>query len=163
MSEVLEIPLTRGQVALVDAADHAWLAGYRWHAMWCRHIKGYYAVRTARIEGQRRALLMHRVVLGLGVDDKRFGDHVNRNTLDNRRSNLRIATQAENARNSTRKGKSVFKGVDIHRGKPRARISLDGKMFDLGYFPTREAAARAYNDAAQMMHGEFAVLNEVPA
>lgn len=93
-------------------------------------------------------------------------DHVNRDPLDNRRSNLRIATPSQNQANRTkdfaRKGlTSQYKGVCWHRKdrKWHARIYQNNKAIHLGAFFNETDAARAYDAAALKIYGEFAVLN----
>ncbi len=86
-------------------------------------------------------------------------DHANGNTLDNRRSNLRICSHAENMRNraGSRFSKSGIKGVSLDRcGKWRARIEFDHKRYDLGFFDSAQQAATAYAVAATKLHGDFA-------
>jgi hypothetical protein len=87
-------------------------------------------------------------------------DHINGNTLDNRRENLRSVTHAQNLMNQklSRANKSGFKGVSMDRssGKWRAHITKDGIVRQLGYFPTPELAHEAYCTAAAIFHGEFA-------
>jgi hypothetical protein len=89
-------------------------------------------------------------------------DHINRNGLDNRRSNLRIANKQQNCWNSRdRGGVSRFKGVHwkVAEGKWAAAISHDGIRKHLGYFVSEREAAEAYDDAAITFQGEFAFLN----
>jgi AP2 domain len=91
-------------------------------------------------------------------------DHRNRNGLDNQRKNLRPATKAENARNLPAMRKvatSRYKGVSLHtlNGRWRARIKTDTGRVSLGVYATEEEAARAYDAAARVYHGEFAYLN----
>ena len=86
-------------------------------------------------------------------------DHINCLRSDNRISNLRQASRAENVRN-TRKYKnntSGVKGVSFHKskGKYRAYISVEGKQFNLGYFHALEDAAAAYAVASDDRHGDF--------
>ena len=91
-------------------------------------------------------------------------DHINHNGLDNRRANLRIATASQNNANSRRgmnRGRSKYKGVwwDEKAGKWRAGIKCQGKCIHLGMFDDEIEAAKAYDRAAGLYHGEFAVLN----
>ena len=89
-----------------------------------------------------------------------FIDHINRNRTDNRWSNLREATYAENNRNKSIgiNNTSGYKGVSWHkrRGKYRAEIRVNGKSKHLGYFDNKEDAYASYIQAAKLYHGEFA-------
>lgn len=154
IEETREIPLTRGLVALVDAADHEWLSQWKWCA------DGYgYAIREER--GER--IRMHRLLLP-GVETV---DHINRNRADNRRSNLRPCNRQEHARNTSkhrrrRAPSSRFKGVCFRKdtGKWTAYINVDrGERQYLGCFATEEAAAAAYDTAALRAFGAFAATN----
>lgn len=92
-----------------------------------------------------------------------FVDHINRDRSDNRRSNLRLCSLAENNRNGSIRSNnnSGFKGVswDKARGKWQAGIGLNGTRKALGRFDSAEDAARAYDAAALANYGEFAALN----
>lgn len=111
---------------------------------------------------------MHRVILN---PPKGFSvDHKNGNGLDNRRSNLRIATASLNGANRKNQGNnsSGFKGVDFKKGKWRARIAHKKKRYELGFFATKEEAAAMYMQAAQAFFGDYATElvarknNEIP-
>ena len=102
---------------------------------------------------------MHREILGLVPGDKRQGDHISRECLDNQKSNLRIATKSENGANlKTNHGSSKYKGVswDKSRGKWRATIKKYKKQIHIGYFDSGVEAARAYDEAAVEIFGAFA-------
>ena len=159
-----EIQLTQGQVALVDTADYEWLSQWKWCLVTKRRTGDLYASRRGRSsEGRSIVVYMHREILGLFYGDKRQGDHRNRNSLDNRRSNLRLAMPTDNARNRGMNSlnTSGFKGVsyDKRTSKWRASIYCKRKHKSVGYFPTKEEAARAYDAAAKLLFGEFAQLN----
>lgn len=161
--EYRTIPLTRGQVAIVDASEYAWLNQWKWCAQWNECTHSFYAVRKYGVGGGRTMTLsMHRAILGLGYLEKRQCDHINGDTLDNRHSNLRMATHSENMRNRPmmKTNKSGFKGVYLRKGKKenpwRAEIQKDKKRITLGYFPTPEDAHAAYATAAKQLFGEFA-------
>jgi hypothetical protein len=86
-------------------------------------------------------------------------DHKNNDTLCNERPNLRISTYGQNNANRRPFGKSGFKGVYPERNVFRARITHEEKTRNLGYFQTKEDAARAYDAVAFELYGEFAWLN----
>lgn len=92
-------------------------------------------------------------------------DHINRNKLDNRRANLRFCLQSNNARN--KESTSGYKGVHYQKHNKKnktgkvwvAQITANYKCNHLGSYKTPEAAARAYDNAAKRLHGEYATLN----
>lgn len=142
---MIEIPLLArdGSVrayTLVDAADAEWLSEWRW----CLHNDGY-AARWETVDSRFRTVFMHRAILGLEHGDPRKTDHVNRDRLDNRRANLRIATNAENSQNIPAKGGSRHRGVSFHKqsGKWMARGKLNGVEHYLGLYDDEHEAARA--------------------
>jgi hypothetical protein len=152
-----EIQLTKGMVALVDDEDFAHLSQFKWQA----HRKGgktYYA----KTDIGRRSVGMHQMVMDAGDLEV---DHRDGNGLDNRRSNLRLATHSQNQcnRGLQRNSTSGFTGVSWRKdiGSWQAYVNFEGKRKNLGCFTDPIDAARAYNDAALDLHGEFAVLNEV--
>lgn len=153
----VEVPLTRGQVALVDEEDAPAVLAHKWYTRRVRHA--FYAARSLpRVGGVRREQRLHTFLTGWPLVD-----HVNGNGLDNRRANLRPATNAENMRNRRRyaNNTSGFKGVtfDKAKGRWKAQIRLDGRRRYIGRYDTAEEAARAYDAAARELHGEFARLN----
>jgi hypothetical protein len=103
-------------------------------------------------------LLLHRAILNAPVGLE--VDHINGDGLDNRRSNLRLATREGNQRNraARRDNTSGLKGVSLHvsTGKWQARIRTGGEQVYLGVFTTPEAAHEAYAEAAIRLHGKFA-------
>lgn len=158
------IPLTQDQSAIVDTVDHAWLSAWNWCARWCQNTRSFYAVRNDPGETTRqKTIYMAREVLKCGPGEQ--PDHCNHDTLDNRRRNLRSATQTQNVRNRRirRSNSSGFIGVSWQPLMKQwiARIAHDGTQINLGYFSSREDAARAYNEAAKIFHGEFAHLNHL--
>jgi hypothetical protein len=88
-------------------------------------------------------------------------DHINRIRCDDRLTNLREATRAQNVANRGKQlgGYSKYMGVSRKRSRWEARIACEGKQIRLGIYATEEEAARTYDDAAQRIHGRFAVLN----
>lgn len=152
-----QIPLSRGKFALVDDTDFDWLNQWEW----CATAGGYAMRRVTNADGSSTYIYMHRLITGAG--ENVFADHINHDTLDNRRCNLRIATPGESMRNiRARQGRSsVFKGVTLTKGRWLARIQIDGRTVPLGVFLTQRDAALAYNEAAIRLHGEFAHLNDL--
>lgn len=161
------IPLTRGQVTLVDTADFEWLNQWDWSAVWMPNAQSYYVDRHAPTEpsGRRPHILMHRLIMGV-TDSKIKVDHRDKDTLNHRRYNLRVATNAENCRNSRARNKRGNpKGVHWapDRKKWRACICVDYKLIHLGGFGSQEEAVAAYAEAALKYHGEFASYTLPPA
>lgn len=164
-SETKEIPLTQGQVAIVDAADYEWLMQWKWYALRRHDGRTYYAGREARLEdGSVVGLRMHRVILGI-KDPRLEVDHVDGNGLNNERANLRVASHSQNVLNKHiyRNNSSGYKGVSLRSGGSswRAYINVNGKRRYLGNYSTPAEAAEAYNRAALKYHGEYAKLNQV--
>lgn len=157
----MRIQLTRGYYAIVDAEDHDLLSQHKWSTL--RSGSGpLYAARKITQDGKRKAVLMHRVIARAPQGAK--VDHINGNSLDNRKANLRIATDQQNQRGykTPRKGKtSKFRGVHLRKKSGRwiAQISVDKKVIHIGCFETEEEAALAYNAHAKQHFGEFAHLN----
>lgn len=154
------IPLTRGFEAIVDDDDYECLSKFNWCAssVTGKKNKFPYAMRGFSLDEWKtqEAYLMHRVIIsapkGVGVD------HINKNTLDNRKANLRLANQTQNMRNrgKTVLNKTGFKGVHIQNGRFKATINAGSGNIHLGYFDTAEKAHAAYSAAALKHHGEFA-------
>jgi hypothetical protein len=152
------IALTQHQNAIVDTADFEWLSKWDWHARYEPRGNKFYAQRKSP-GPEYKIIQMHREILKC-KDDKEL-DHKNGNSLDNRRSNLRACSHAQNIMNK-RKGKdnhSGFRGVSRKQNKWVAHITARGEPHWLGYFDTPEGAARAYDASAKKLHGKFASLN----
>ncbi len=147
------IELTREQVALVDDEDYERIVSM---GLW-NTARGY-AQRSIRQGKLRRGERMHRVILGV-TDPKTHVDHINHNTLDNRKCNLRLATPRQNAMNraAQRNNKSGHKGVSWHGQNNNwcARIMIDGKYTHLGSFAAQQDAINAYERASEEHFGEF--------
>jgi hypothetical protein len=148
------IPLTQNKFAIVDDEDYVILKNVSWCA---NNSDGrFYAI--GHIDGKR--VQMHRFVCR--ADKKYSIDHINGNTLDNRKENLRACTWSENARNSklSSKNKSGFKGVEKTKSGYVVRIGYLNKKIHVGSFRSAEEAASAYDEAASMHFGEFARTNK---
>lgn len=152
------IPLTRGAFALVDADDYERVVAHRWYLTpVTRKSRKVYARTHA--DGTRRKQPMHRFILdvppGVAVD------HADGNGLNNRRSNLRVATKAQNMWNVGPRLGRPLKGAAYNRlrNKWYSAIQANGEHHYLGCYETAEEAARAYDEAAVRLHGAFARLN----
>ena len=152
------IALTQGQFAIVDAADFDWLNQWKWYARWDKTIRSFYAARNVG-KPCIKTLYMHQLILPVPKGMRR--DHANRNTLDNRRINLRPANKSQSAINQGRRkdNTSGFKGVAKEGRRWFARLQVNGKIKRYGTFDSPEDAARAYDKAALSIFGEFAYLN----
>jgi hypothetical protein len=155
-----EIKLSQGLTTYVDDDMFGYLSQWNWYAM--KNGNTFYAVRYETDYGKhRKYIAMHRVILS--ANESQIVDHIDRNGLNNLRPNLRFCTKRENNINRRSHGQSKFNGVYFQRLKGKiniiAHIRINGKMKHLGYFPTEELAAKAYDDAAKLHHGEFANLN----
>lgn len=146
------LPNYRKFVALVDDEDFERVNQFFWYAD--KDENTFYAV--ARI--QNKLIYMHTFLTGF-----KQTDHKDMNGLNNQRNNLRKATTQENLMNrkSFKNSSSQFKGVswDGTRNKWIARIRLNNKSIHLGRFISETDAAKAYNQKAKELFGEFAKLN----
>lgn len=153
---VKHIPLTQGELAIVDDEDYEFINQWNW-----QYNNGY-ACRQQRNKGTRKKIYMHRV-----LSDSKEGevtDHINFDKLDNRKSNLR-KTDYKGNRVNTKSigGTSLFKGVR-HRSSNHgfsAQITNDGKQLELGTYEKEEDAALAYNRKAIELFGKLAHLNDI--
>ena len=162
-----EITLHGGRRALVDDDDYERLRGVRWHVMKLGGPKAklayWYAARGGR-EGEPANVLMHREIMGVGPSE--IVDHVNGDTLDNRRCNLRVATRSQNCANRQKNvGRVGYKGVYRPRGSQRyyATITAVGETYPLGSFEDQVEAALAYDMKAIELFGPFARPNLLEA
>jgi hypothetical protein len=148
---VCEVALSLDRVAIIDESDAEIVGVCNWHASENRSGT-FYAKGKPHQDG--RNVRMHRFILGYPNDQV---DHVNHDTLDNRRCNLRVVTQSQNMANAGLRKSSItgFKGVSV---SDRFFVAtLCGKH--LGTFRTAIEAALAYDAAALSMYGEFAATN----
>jgi hypothetical protein len=159
---VREIALTRGKVALVDDADYEWLNQWKWQAAICSGPGAplkFWAVRSVKRAGKNAAVLMHRQIIDAPADIT--VDHRNRDTLDDQRSNLRLASRAQQMLNrsghQTGKASSQYKGVYLDRKRGKWRAEFRHRY--LGTFPTEVDAAVAYDAVVLAFDPEFSLPN----
>lgn len=155
-----EIILTQNKKAIVDKSDFEAINSKKWYA----YFDGfnYYAGRMTRDKnGKRQTIRMHREIMRPKLT--LFVDHINGDTLDNRRRNLRIVTHKQNCINrSIRKDNSTgVKGVHYDKTSKKyvARIMVKNKRMSLGYYLSKGEAKKHYELAAKKYHKQYARKN----
>lgn len=152
-----KINLGCGKYAKVDNEDYKRLNKHKWFAV--DTGTNIYAYRRAKVNNVNTIIYMHREITkcpkGLCVD------HINGDSLDNRKENLRIGTWSQNAMNRAGNSKSGYKGVSYKKGdkKWRARASINGESTYFGLYKNKKDAARVYDYIVYNQYGEFAHLN----
>jgi len=153
--------LTKGQHTVMDAESYGLVKNQRWLASFKRG--GWVCARGQYVNSRKTIhIYLHRLITE--CPPNMFVDHINHHTLDNRMCNLRICTNSENQMNAKcRTGSSIYKGVYYHKAsrKWRARIRRGNKLLSLGSFNNERDAAEVYNLKAELLFGEFALLNEL--
>jgi len=155
-ASTIEIPLTRGKVALIDIEDYERVSQYRWYAN--LFSENWYAA-TKGLD-HKTTIMLHRFILNPKPEEEI--DHINHNGLDDRRCNMRIATHQQNMMNIEKiYGSSKYKGVcwDKRINSWRCEIGSRINRVWIGRFFNEEDAARAYDKKAKELYGDFAVLN----
>jgi hypothetical protein len=153
---------------LIDDEDLDKIQKFKWSIYLLRKTKPY--VRMVKTKNNKKGIYLHRFLLNLD-NPKVQVDHINGNSLDNRRCNLRICKNpGQNAINRPKQknNNSGYKGVFLRKDKDyinkniyRAAIRVNQKLIHLGNFTDKKEAAKAYNKAAMQYFGEFAYLNEI--
>lgn len=149
----------KGYKVLIDDEDYELVSKYTWHVDDKKYMRsnvyvGYYKYNKIK---------MHRLIMGLENNGGEIVDHISGDVLDNRKSNLRVCTHAENMQNRKKQknNTSGIKGVywNIQKGKWMAYISVNRKQINLGCFDDINEAKKVHDEAAIKYHGEFARLN----
>jgi hypothetical protein len=160
-----KIRLTQEKFALVDNCDYDYLTQWKWcaHKSW-RSIDTFYASRSVWRNGKCKYILMHRVIMQrMGYNWKQV-DHINRDSLDNSRKNLRNARN-KNAQNASLRqdNRSGYKGVSWNKAQRMwiSYIYCNHQWKYLGRYNTAKEAAIVYNKAARKFFKKFAVLNKL--
>jgi hypothetical protein len=148
-----EVKLTKGKVSLVDDDDFGRVSKFKWHANWNNY--NWYAKRS--FTGGRQESLHHFI---FGVGNGVMLDHINGESLDNRKSNLRICNKMQNAGNSRKRidgCSSKYKGVGWNKRTHRwiVRIRMGGERKYIGSFLNEDDAGRAYDAEASKYFGVF--------
>lgn len=144
------IQLTKDKVAMVDDEDYETLSKY----CWCYDCNGY---AVANVNGVNT--LMHNLLVNITQGSE--VDHADRNTINNQKYNLRIATKSQNGANrgKNKNNTSGYKGVIKSKKKWLAIIKVNYKSIRIGLFDTAFDAAVAYDKAARYHFKEFAGVN----
>ena len=157
LGDIAYVPLTRGMVAMIDAADAELVGQMTWSAT----STGYARAAYQQEDKSTKMYLMHRLITG--ALPGQHVDHIDGDGLNNTRANLRICSRSENLinRGPQANNKTGFKGVSLCRqtGRYRAILTVSGEKFRAGRFDTPEQAARAYDELAKAKCGDFARLN----
>lgn len=153
----MKIPLTKNRFAFIDRQDYDKIKQWKW-TCGGSITKKFYARRYSK----GKTIYMHRQIMDFPDLEV---DHVNGNTLDNRRKNLRIATHTENSKNRmvNKNSSSQLKGIWWYEKLKRWQVYIktDRKRKYLGVFKDKILASKAYNDAALKYHGKYAKFNKV--
>ncbi len=156
------VALSSGDVMVFDELDAPLAFSRKWTATVCGKYV-YATANTKMVNGRFRPEYFHRMILRCKPGDGQVVDHINRNSLDCRRGNLRIVTHSENHANAGkikmrhRKATSRYKGISWMPKISKWRSVI--VRTHIGVFPTEEEAARAYDAAAKIRWGDCARTN----
>lgn len=160
----MEIEIS-GYKVQIDEEDWERVSKYTWHVNrpYLRRIGACYFITRHTVDGKRPTLQLHRFICGCSIHDGTHVDHINHNTLDNRKCNLRVCTPKENKWNQYCRKDSLsgYKGVSYIKGKGNylVRIVYKGKRVRLGLYDDPVEAAKVYDKYALQYYGEFAYTN----
>ena len=154
-----------GILIQIDAEDLPLVNSRKWALFKSDAKKGYYYFRhTANLNGKPQLYMLHREIAGVPIGSKLVADHINGDTKDNRRSNLRIISRGDNSINSKKKKgehTSIYKGVNYDKilGKYRAVVRHDNVYTTVVSTYDEVEAAEAYDIYARHVFGDVARLN----
>ena len=154
--------LPSGDTFIIDVEDIPRVSCRHWY----KKADQNYILNDTKENGKLVSRVrLHRFLMGLDNDDARIVDHINRNPMDCRKSNMRIATQAQNCLNKSARSNNTTGYIGVHKssGKFQAAIWIAGKDIRLIRCEDRVLCAQMYNHAARLLYGEFVgELNDVP-
>jgi hypothetical protein len=149
---------------LVDDEDFEYLNQWKWYP---HIVSGKYYARRSKTKDEiednpheSKSIYMHRVIIkcpeGYEID------HIDMNPLNNQKSNLRVCRSYENACNKKKQSKLFrYKGLAKSGNRWTSKIRFKNKIYYLGLYKFKKDAAKAYNCAAKILHGEYAYLNKI--
>lgn len=161
--QTVRLELSKGYYCLIDEGDLERVSAYNWFVIVSRnHV---YASTNMWANGKRRTVKLHRWLMGCTWEDTKLVDHIDGDTLNNTKSNLRIVSKQQNNTNSKvrKDSRSGFKGVFVTRREDRweARIRINGRQVYLGTFDSPQLAALCYDENATHLWGEHAKTNKM--
>lgn len=150
-----KIKLTQGKIALVDDEDYERINQYKWRARQHNNTNSFYAERNIVIQMASEVL---------NISSPNIADHINHNTLDNRKGELRIVTPQQNTYNRRphKNSSSKYKGVAWYKKGKKWQSQImwpKGKPIFLGYYKNEIEAAKRYDKEAKKLFGTYAYLN----
>lgn len=153
------LKLTNGEITKLDDDDFEYFSRWQWH--WCGRPNERYVVRWR--DDKKGKIYLHVEIAKRAFSFKEKVDHIDGNRLNNQKENLRPASKAQNSMNRGPQSNSTtgYKGVYYSKQtmKYQAKINYYGICRHLGFFTDLEEAARAYDKAAKIFHGQFAYQN----
>lgn len=154
-----EIDLGNGNKTIIDDESVPLISGYLWRKKYNGYVGAY---ERGRSRLTAKIVYIHRIILGI-TERSISVDHINGDPLDNRKQNLRLATQTQNNANQRNQEgcSSKYKGVSFNKEKNKwnAYINCNHKRYRLGYFNSEFMAAITYDKMAKLLFGEYARCN----
>jgi hypothetical protein len=152
-NNTISIELAYGKLTVISKEDFQRVDSYpgTWGLAYDSHVNNYYVHGYVYEEGKKKTVCLHRFILGVS-DRKQLVDHINHDTLNNTRENLRVVNNSINGHNikgPAKNNSTGYSGVTFKKqyNKFVARINNNGKAIHLGYFVTPEKAYEAYLNA----------------
>lgn len=156
-----KIKLSQGKYAIVDDEDFKQLNKHKWHYALYKKGKGY--AKSNNHKGFPKLIRMHRIIMNAKKGQE--VDHINGNTIDNRKSNLRIVTRSQNMMNTGLRNTNTsgYKGICFDKRYKRwcSYTWKNGKQIYLGSSKSKKQAAIIYNIGVEKYHGSYALLNRI--